>query len=180
MRYLSVCSGIEAASVAWKPLGWAPTAFAEVDAFPSAVLAHHYPNVPNLGDLTKWKDWPDAAVDVLVGGTPCQSFSVAGLRKGLDDPRGGLLWSYLAVARRYRPRWVVWENVPGVLSIDDGRAFGSLLGGLAELGYGFAYRVLDAQYVPSGRLRACRPPTTTPCVRCRISWRRATCRRGST
>jgi len=147
MRYLSVCSGIEAASVAWKPLGWAPTAFAEVDAFPSAVLAHHYPNVPNLGDLTKWKDWPDAAVDVLVGGTPCQSFSVAGLRKGLDDPRGGLLWSYLAVARRYRPRWVVWENVPGVLSIDDGRAFGSLLGGLAELGYGFAYRVLDAQYV---------------------------------
>lgn len=146
MRYLSVCSGIEAASVAWGPLGWEPWAFAEVDAFPSAVLAHHYPQTPNLGDMAKFQGWPDAAFDVLVGGTPCQSFSVAGLRKGLDDPRGGLLWSYLAIARRYRPRWVVWENVPGVLSVDGGRAFGSLLGGLAELGYGFAFRVLDAQY----------------------------------
>ena len=147
MRYLSVCSGIEAASVAWAPLGWEPWAFAEVEPFPCAVLAHHYPTTPNLGDLTKWETWPDAAIDLLVGGTPCQSFSVAGLRKGLHDPRGGLLFAYLAVAGRYRPRWLVWENVPGVLSIDGGRAFGSLLGGLAELGYGFAYRVLDAQYV---------------------------------
>ena len=146
MRYLSVCSGIEAATVAWHPLAWTPWAFAEVDKFPSAVLAHHYPNVPNLGDMTKFQEWPDAAIDVLVGGTPCQSFSVAGLRAGLDDPRGGLMLTYLAIARRYRPRWVVWENVPGVLSADGGRAFGSLLGGLAELGYGFAYRVLDAQH----------------------------------
>jgi len=145
-RYLSVCSGIEAASVAWHPLGWKPWAFAEVEAFPSAVLKHHYPDVPNLGDMTKFKEWPDAAFDLLVGGTPCQSFSVAGLRKGLADPRGSLLLTYLALADRYRPRWLVWENVPGVLSADDGRAFGSLLGGLAILGYGFAYRVLDAQY----------------------------------
>jgi DNA (cytosine-5)-methyltransferase 1 len=146
MRYLSVCSGIEAATVAWHPLGFTPVAFAEVDKFPSAVLAHHYPTVPNLGDMTRCREWPDAAIDLLVGGTPCQSFSVAGLRAGLDDPRGSLMLTYLAVARRYRPEWLVWENVPGVLSADDGRAFGSLLGGLAELGYGFAYRVLDAQY----------------------------------
>ena len=146
MRYLSVCSGIEAATVAWHPLGWEPVAFSEVDAFPSAVIAHHYPTVPNRGDMTKFQEWPDATVDLLVGGTPCQSFSVAGLRAGLDDPRGSLMLTYLAIARRYRPRWVVWENVPGVLSADDGRAFGSLLGGLGELGYGFAYRVLDAQY----------------------------------
>jgi DNA (cytosine-5)-methyltransferase 1 len=146
MRYLSVCSGIEAATVAWHQLGWLPVAVSEIEPFPSAVLAHHYPTVPNLGDMTKFKDWPDADIDLLVGGTPCQSFSVAGLRKGLDDPRGSLMLTYLAIARRYSPEWLVWENVPGVLSADGGRAFGSLLGGLAELGYGFAYRVLDAQY----------------------------------
>jgi DNA (cytosine-5)-methyltransferase 1 len=146
LRYLSVCSGIEAASVAWHPLGFEPVAFAEIEAFPSAVLKHHYPTVPNWGDLSKFKDWPDANVDVLVGGTPCQSFSVAGLRKGLDDPRGNLALTYLALADRYRPEWVVWENVPGVLSSAGGRDFGAFLGGLAELGYGFAYRVLDARY----------------------------------
>ena len=146
MRYLSVCSGIEAASVAWHPLGWEPVAFSEVDAFPSAVLKHHYPAVPNWGDMTKFQEWPDADVDVLVGGTPCQSFSVAGLRKGLDDPRGNLMLVYLALADRYRPEWLVWENVPGVLSSNEGRDFGAFLGGLAELGYGWAYRVLDAQY----------------------------------
>jgi DNA (cytosine-5)-methyltransferase 1 len=96
--------------------------------------------------MTGFMEWPDAAIDVLVGGTPCQSYSVAGLRKGLDDPRGALMLVYLAIARRYRPKWMVWENVPGVLSSDDGRAFGTLLGGLALLGYGFAYRILDAQY----------------------------------
>jgi DNA (cytosine-5)-methyltransferase 1 len=147
MKYLSVCSGIEAATVAWHPLGWTPVAFAEIEKFPSAVLAHHYPHVPNLGDMTKFKDWPDADVDVLVGGTPCQSFSVAGLRKGMADPRGNLALTYLAIADRYRPEWVLWENVPGVLSSSGGRDFGAFLGGLAELGYGFAYRVLDAQYV---------------------------------
>lgn len=146
MRYLSVCSGIEAASVAWKPLGWSAVAFSEIEPFPCSVLAHHYPNVPNWGDMTKFKEWPDATVDVLVGGTPCQSFSVAGLRKGLDDPRGNLMLTYLAIAAKYRPEWMVWENVPGVLSSNGGRDFGALLGGLAELGYGFAYRVLDAQH----------------------------------
>ncbi|AIU29323.1 DNA methyltransferase [Pandoraea pnomenusa] len=147
MRYLSVCSGIEAATCAWHGLGWLPWAFSEIERFPSAILAHHYPNVPNLGDMTKFKGWPDATIDLLVGGTPCQSFSVAGLRKGLADPRGNLMLTYLAIARRYSPRWLVWENVPGVLSSNEGRDFGTFLGGLAELGYGFAYRVLDAQYV---------------------------------
>jgi DNA (cytosine-5)-methyltransferase 1 len=146
MRFGSVCSGIEAASCAWHPLGWQTSFVSEIESFPSAVLAHHYPTVPNLGDMTKFKEWPDANIDVLVGGTPCQSFSVAGLRKGLADPRGNLMLTYLAIAERYAPRWLVWENVPGVLSSNGGRDFGTLLGGLAELGYGFAYRVLDAQF----------------------------------
>jgi len=146
MKFLSVCSGIEAASVAWTPLGWSAVAFSEIEKFPCAVLKHHYPEVPNWGDLTTFKDWPDAAPDVLVGGTPCQSFSVAGLRAGLDDPRGNLALTYLAVADRYRPRWVVWENVPGVLSSSDGRDVGAFLGALGALGYGWAYRILDAQY----------------------------------
>ena len=146
MRYGSVCSGIEAATVAWHPLGWEPVFFSEIEKFPSAVLAHHYPHVPNYGDMTRFSEWPDAALDVLVGGTPCQSFSVAGLRKGLADPRGNLMLTYLAIADRYRPRWLVWENVPGVLSSNGGKDFGALLGGLGELGYGWAYRVLDAQY----------------------------------
>ena len=147
MRYLSVCSGIEAATCAWHPLGWTPVAFSEIERFPSQVLAHHYPTVPNLGDMTRFKEWPDdLAPNVLVGGTPCQSFSVAGLRKGLRDPRGNLALTYLALAERYRPEWLVWENVPGVLSSNGGRDFGAILGGMVELGYGFAYRVLVAQY----------------------------------
>ncbi|MFH5249849.1 DNA (cytosine-5-)-methyltransferase [Burkholderia semiarida] len=146
IRFGSICSGIESASCAWHPLGWQTAFVSEIDPFPCAVLAHHYPTVPNLGDMTKFKEWPDAAIDLLVGGTPCQSFSVAGLRKGLADPRGNLMLTYLAVAERYAPRWLVWENVPGVLSSNGGRDFGTLLGGLAELGYGYAYRVLDAQY----------------------------------
>jgi len=146
VRYLSVCAGIEAASCAWHSLGWEPVAFSEIEKFPSAVLKHHYPDTSNWGDMTRFKEWPDAAVDVLVGGTPCQSFSVAGLRKGLDDPRGNLALTFLALAERYSPTWIVWENVPGVLSSSGGRDFGSFLGGLGQLGYGFAYRVLDAQY----------------------------------
>ena len=155
MRYLSVCSGIEAASVAWQPLGWSAVGFSEIDAFPSAALAHHYPTVANFGDMTKFKEWPDATFDVLVGGTPCQSFSVAGLRKGLADPRGNLMLTYLAIADRYRPEWLVWENVPGVLSSNKGRDFAAFLLGLAELRYGFAFRILDAQYfgVPQRRRR---------------------------
>jgi len=147
MKYLSVCSGIEAATVAWHPLGWQAVGYSEIEKFPSQVLAHHYPNVPNFGDMTKFKEWNlESNVDVFVGGTPCQSFSVAGLRKGLDDPRGNLMLTYLAIADKYRPRWLVWENVPGVLSSNGGKDFGTFLGGLGELGYGFAYRVLDAQY----------------------------------
>ena len=130
-------------------------AFAEIEQFPCSVLAHHYPDIPNLGDVSKHEQWPDMQPDVLVGGSPCQAFSVAGLRKGLDDPRGNLTLTYLAVVDQYRPKWVVWENVPGVLSIDGGRTFGTFLGGLGQLGYGFAYRVLDAQYfgVPQRRRR---------------------------
>jgi DNA (cytosine-5)-methyltransferase 1 len=155
VRYLSVCSGIEAATVAWHPLGWEPVAFAEVEPFPSAVLAHHYPNVPNWGDMTKFKEWPDAAIDVLVGGTPCQSFSVAGKRGGMDDPRGQLAYAFAGIAARYKPEWIVWENVPGVLSSAGGRDFAGFVRGLAELGYQCAWRVLDAQYfgVPQRRRR---------------------------
>ncbi|MGF6878376.1 DNA cytosine methyltransferase [Paraburkholderia sp. MM5477-R1] len=147
MIYADVCTGIAAASVAWHLLGWRAAWHSEIEPFPCAVLAHHYPTVPNLGDMTRFEEWPDAAIDLLVGGTPCQSYSIAGLRKGLADPRGNLMLTYLAIARRYAPRWLVWENVPGVLSSNGGRDFGAFLGGLAELGYGFAYRVLDAQYV---------------------------------
>ena len=147
MRYGSVCSGIEAATAAWKPLNWKANWFSEIENFPSAVLAHHYPDVPNYGDMTKFKDWPDdKSINLLVGGTPCQSFSVAGLRKGLDDPRGNLMLTYLAIAAKYRPGWLAWENVPGVLSSNGGRDFGTFLWALGELGYGFAYRTLDAQY----------------------------------
>ncbi len=148
MRYVSVCSGIEAASVAWEPLGWEPVAFSEIEPFPAAVLKHRWPEVPNHGDMTKHEQWniPSGSVDLLVGGTPCQSFSVAGLRHGLNDPRGGLMLTFLKIAQRLRPRWVVWENVPGVLSSNGGRDFGSFLGALGELGYGWAYRVLDAQW----------------------------------
>jgi DNA (cytosine-5)-methyltransferase 1 len=149
MKYLSVCSGIEAATVAWHPLGWQAVAYSEIEPFPSAVLAHHYPDTPNLGDMTKYKEWDSGrigAIDVLAGGTPCQSFSVAGLRQGLNDPRGNLMLTYLAIAERFKPRWIVWENVPGVLSSSRGRDFGTFLGSLAKLGYGWAYRVLDAQW----------------------------------
>ena len=146
MRYGSVCSGIEAATAAWHPLGWEPAFFSEIDQFPRAVLAHHYPEVPLHGDFTTIQRGDYADIDVLVGGTPCQSFSVAGLRKGLADPRGNLMLGFGALAQRLRPEWLVWENVPGVLSSNGGRDFGSFLGMLAELGYGFAYRVLDAQY----------------------------------
>jgi DNA (cytosine-5)-methyltransferase 1 len=148
MRYLSVCSGIEAATAAWHDLNWQPVGYSEIEPFPSAVLAHHYPKVKNYGDLTRYRKWDitPGSVDLLVGGTPCQSFSVAGLRKGLADPRGNLALVFLGLADWLKPKWIVWENVPGVLSSNGGRDFGSFLGALAELGYKWAYRVLDAQY----------------------------------
>ena len=147
MIYGSVCSGIEAASVGWAPLGWSAAFVSEIDKFPCAVLAHRFPDVPLHGDFTTIEENQYEPIDLLVGGTPCQSFSIAGLRGGLDDDRGNLALEYLRLAQRLRPKWLVWENVPGVLSSGQGRDFGSILGGLAELGYGFAYRVLDAQYV---------------------------------
>ncbi|SAJ26607.1 BsuMI modification methylase subunit ydiP [Enterobacter hormaechei] len=143
MKYGSVCSGIEAASKAWEPLGWKPAWFSEIEPFPSAVLAHHWPEVNNLGDMTKIADAVRAgeveAPDVLVGGTPCQAFSIAGLREGLSDDRGQLTLYYVELAnaidakRRERGEpeaIIVWENVPGVLSSKD-NAFGCFLAGLA-------------------------------------------------
>jgi DNA (cytosine-5)-methyltransferase 1 len=158
MRYGSVCSGIEAATMAWHPLGWKAQWFSEIEPFPSAVLQHHYPEVPNLGDMTLIHSNPifnETTIDVLVGGTPCQSFSVAGLRKGMEDPRGNLALEFCRIANIAKPQWIVWENVPGVLSSNGGKDFASLLGALGELGYGFAYRILDAQHfgVPQRRRR---------------------------
>ena len=149
MRYISLFSGIEAASCAWEPLGWEPVAFAEIEPFPKAVLKHHYPNVPDLGDITKvdWRKYR-GAVDLVCGGSPCQAFSLAGLRQALDDPRGQLMLEYLRACHEIDPEWVVWENVPGVLSADGGRAFGSFLAAVAELwpDGGAAWRVLDSQF----------------------------------
>ena len=174
MRFLSVCSGIEAASVAWEPLGWKASGFAEIEPFPCAVLAHHYPDVPNHGDMTllpaKIRAGEVEAPDLLCGGTPCQAFSVAGLRQSLDDARGNLTLTFCEIAdaidsKRKQPCIVFWENVPGVLNTKD-NAFGCFLGALAGeddaliapggrwANAGFvdgpqravAWRVLDAQY----------------------------------
>jgi len=155
MKFGSVCSGVEAASVAWEPLGWKAQFFSEIEKFPSAVLNHHYPDVPNYGDMTKFKEWNANTIDLLVGGTPCQSFSIAGLRKGLEDPRGNLMLTYLAMAEQLKPKWLVWENVPGVLSSNGGKDFGTFLSALGQIGYGFSWRILDAQYfgVPQRRRR---------------------------
>ena len=145
MRYVSVFSGVEAATLAWDQLGWEPVAFSEIDPFPAAVLAERFLNVPNLGDITQI-DWSEiGSVDLVVGGSPCQSFSVAGRREGLAGA-SGLMFEYIRCVRELRPRWFVWENVPGALSSEDGAAFGQLLGELDALGYGIAWRVLDAQF----------------------------------
>lgn len=155
MIYGSVCSGIEAATHAWHPLGWKASFFSEIEDFPRKVLAHHYPHTPLHGDFTTIKEGDYEPIKLLVGGTPCQSFSVAGLRAGLDDPRGNLMLEFGALAKRLHPKWLVWENVPGVLSSNGGKDFGSFLAMLGELGYGFSYRILDAQYfgVPQRRRR---------------------------
>ena len=143
MKYLSVCSGIEAATVAWHELGWEPVGFSEIEKFPSAVLAHHYPSVPNHGDMLalpqKILSGQVEAPDLLCGGTPCQAFSVAGTRQSLDDARGNLSLTFCEIANaidtvragRGEPAGIIfWENVPGVLNTKD-NAFGCLLGALA-------------------------------------------------
>jgi DNA (cytosine-5)-methyltransferase 1 len=177
MKFLSICSGIEAASVAFAPLGWKAAAFSEIEPFPNAVLAHHYPDIPNLGDMTKFKSWPDQIFidsDLIVGGPPCQAFSVAGQRKGLEDDRGNITLIYVELINHadeiraingLPPVVVVYENVPGLLS-DKSNAFGSFLGSLSGedealepsgkkwtnagvvLGpeRSIAWRTLDAQY----------------------------------
>ena len=170
LRFLSVCSGIEAASVAWNPLGWQAVAFSEIEKFPSAVLAHHYPDVPNLGDFTKIDTSALGRVDILCGGTPCQAFSIAGARRSLEDARGNLTLAFVEIAHELAAgnglRNAVWENVPGVLSTKD-NAFGCFLAGLVGAddplqspdGHKWpnsgmvagpraraAWRILDAQY----------------------------------
>ena len=154
MTYGSVCSGIGAVTVAWKPLGFRPAWFAEIDPFCSALLAHHFPHVSNHGDFTRIE--PDGtAIDVLAGGTPCPAYSIARRRGGVHDDRGNLALEFCRLAGRLRPRWIVWENLPGVLSSNRGRDFGAILAVLADLGYGCAWRVLDAQFfgVPQRRRR---------------------------
>lgn len=156
MRFLSVCSGIEAATVACKDMGWEPVAFSEIDPFPNAVLEHHYPEVPNLGDICKIKGGKyRGKVELIVGGTPCQDFSVSGTRKGLDGERSGLAREYIRLLREVRPKWFVWENVPGTLSTNKGKDFGALLSEMGKLGYGVSWRILDAQFfgVPQRRRR---------------------------
>lgn len=204
MRYLSVCSGIEAVSVAWQPLGWQPAMFAEIDPFCCWLLRSRYGasrpvfmpsphdapdrkearrraaairnivalpadgDVINAGDFTKIGADDVGAINLLAGGTPCQAFSIAGHRAGLDDPRGNLTIEFARLVDRVRPLWVVWENVPGVLSIDSGRTFGAFLRMLVECGYGVAYRILNAQHfgVPQRRRRVF-------VVGCFGSWRAA-------
>ena len=183
LKYGSVCSGVEAASVAWHSLGWTPSWFAEIEKFPSAVLAHRFPSVPNLGDMTKIADGiregTIEAPDLLVGGTPCQAYSLAGHRKGLNDPRGRLTLEYVRILdamdeQNNNQSFALWENVPGVLS-DKTNACGNLMSALAggdeaidcpvegwpSAGFvdgpkrNVAWCVLDAQYfgVPARRRR---------------------------
>jgi len=156
MRFLSLCSGIEAASAAWKGLGWKPIAFSEIEPFPCSVLAHHFPDVPNVGDMTqidgrKYR----GTVDLLVGGTPCQGFSIAGKRGGLADIRSGLAMHLVRLVAEIKPRWILWENVPGAFSTAAGRDFGTFVRALDGVGYHLAWRVLDAQFfgVPQRRRR---------------------------
>lgn len=147
MNYISLFSGIEAASVAWEPLGWNPIAFSEIEPFCCELLAKRFPDVPNLGDISgvDWTEY-EGSVDVIIGGSPCQAFSLAGRRLGLMDERGLLMLEFVRCVREVKPRWVIWENVPGVLSQDGGRAFGTLLGELEDCGYALSWRVLDAQF----------------------------------
>jgi DNA (cytosine-5)-methyltransferase 1 len=173
VRYIDVCSGISAPTAAWKPLGWQALCYAEIEAAPRAVLAHHYPDVPLVGDFTQIKGNEYGTRLTFLSAEPPASRSASPALEADWLTHAATSCSHLALwLKRYHPRWLVWENVPGVLSSGGGRDFGTFLGMLAELGYGFAYRVLDAQQLRSSTA----PP---PRVRCRISWRLATCRRSS-
>jgi len=165
MNYFSICSGIECAGVAWHPLGFKPLGFCEIDPFRSAVLSYHYPEVKNYGDFTKVqkKDIAGISPDVLVGGTPCATFSIAGFRKGISEDRGNLALEFIRLVERLNPTWVVWENVPGILSSNKGKDFATFLGSLAELRYGFSYRVLDTQFIRTQRF-----PNAIPQMRRRV------------
>lgn len=179
MNVGTFCSGIGAPEVAWCRRGWKPVFFSEIAAFPSAVLNARWPDVPNLGDMNhvhKNKIFKNANVDIICAGTPCQSFSLAGLRKGLADPRGNLALQFLRLLSQKRPLWVVWENVPDVLSswsdaadgpevegigpehgrdVEQTNDFDTFIAGLISIGYGVAWRILDAQNfgVPQRRER---------------------------
>lgn len=156
MKYISVCSGIEAATVAWEPLGFKAIAFSEINPFCCELLEQKYPQTPNLGDMNEYQRWQKTEQpDILVGGTPCQSFSIAGLRRGIEDPRGNLSLVFSRIAEKYKPKYILWENVPGVLSSNGGRDFGSFIGSLVEFGYHVSWRILNAQYfgVPQRRRR---------------------------
>ena len=155
MIYGSVCSGIEATTVAWEPLGWKPRFFAEIDPFARAVLAHRLPGVPAHGDFRTITEDDYEPIALLAGGTPCQDFSRAGKRAGMDGENGQLTFEFVRLCERLMPRWFVWENVPGVLAADGGRAFAEFIAGLVECGFGCAWRVLDAQRfgVPQRRRR---------------------------
>lgn len=156
LRYLSLCSGIEAASCAWHNLDMQPVAFSEIKAFPCRVLALHYPDVPNLGDMTKIDGRQfSGTVELVVGGTPCQDFSIAGRRAGLAGERSGLAMHFVRIVDEIKPRWILWENVLGAFSTNGGRDFACFTSALAECGYHICWRVLDAQYfgVPQRRRR---------------------------
>lgn len=155
MKFASVCSGIEAATVALEPLGFEPVFYSEIYKPTCRFLTYKFPQTPNYGDINHYQSWPDHQLDLIIGGTPCQSFSLRGKRGGMEDERGQIANSFLGVLGKYRPGTIVWENTCGVLSSNGGRDFGAFLGSLAKLGYGFSYRVLDSMHfgVPQRRRR---------------------------
>lgn len=152
MRFASICSGIGGAEVAFGRLGWDCAFLSEIAPLPRAVLSHHFPNIPLHGDFREIQ-YQEEPLDLLIGGPPCQGFSVAGKRRGMDDPRSQLSIEYIRLVERVRPRWVIYENVPGLLSSNGGRDFGALIGALEQCGYSLAWGVLDAQHFGSSQRR---------------------------